>query len=498
MNDSSHRQVIVPFTQYEWKYVRQLFRSRRIEDIKECVIILSTWISRTGDNTPVAISCSHVLLQAELAELKMEGMCESERYMAIDDLRSKHGFAIVRFVNYINEMGQTGANLKAMAHAVSKFGIEKKIVDIRHAITHQTCPDLAELRYATKKCLEWLWKNFWVSDSSVAMNSRQATTANSSKSTPSEFNSQRGSEQQHLNAIRAFNKWRLKNRDLKTELEWSEVPEIFVIKKLLLLDAPGFLRCFFRDGHLILAEEQWKKIWKFPPTSSDENWIVPEIYQNFWEPLFHLMFSLKLGPEIIIAFLWRLKEPHMRKHQKDQITAYVRMIVLQFADIDVFSADEWCRVLDHLLPVAKNFNIKLIDTVMRNCPNLSRKRRNQIRQILNISSPVPSPNRPSTSSGASSGGGGDVKYIHTVDDIQALMKLRLAKRTASEASASSTNSNKNETTGIELCEATDWVDVPFGMAPGQRLETFTVVIDDIVDRKRKAFDAAIVLDSDSD
>lgn len=78
-----------------------------------------------------------------------------------------------RFVNYVNEMGQTGATLKNMVHAVKsvscfalrafntnykfQFGIPKKIVDIRHAITHQNCPDIAELRYATNFCLDWLW-----------------------------------------------------------------------------------------------------------------------------------------------------------------------------------------------------------------------------------------------------------------------------------------------------------------------------------------------------
>ncbi|PIC53292.1 hypothetical protein B9Z55_003058 [Caenorhabditis nigoni] len=90
------RQRIVPFTPYEWKYVRQLFRSRRVSDVKECVVILSTWMSRCNEHTPVAISCSHVLLQAVYADLLAEEMPDSEKYMAIENLRSKHGYAIVR------------------------------------------------------------------------------------------------------------------------------------------------------------------------------------------------------------------------------------------------------------------------------------------------------------------------------------------------------------------------------------------------------------------
>lgn len=69
-------------------------------------------------------------------------------------------------------MGQVNAMLRSMVAAVAEvhsyhsyhhyqlflqFGIPKWVVDIRHAITHQDCPDIYDLRRATKFCLEWLW-----------------------------------------------------------------------------------------------------------------------------------------------------------------------------------------------------------------------------------------------------------------------------------------------------------------------------------------------------
>ncbi|KAF1769975.1 hypothetical protein GCK72_001792 [Caenorhabditis remanei] len=378
-----------------------------------------------------------------------------------------------------------------MVHAVQGFGIPKKIVDIRHAVTHQTCPDISELRYATNFCLEWLWDNFWLSDASNAMNSGKAGTSNSSKSGSSaEYGNQRGREQQHVASIRAFNTWRGKNRLLKTELEFSEVSEIYAIKQHVLLDYVGFLSCLVRDGHLIQTGGQWKN-WKLPPTSSDEKWIVPEPITKFWEPIFHLMFSLKLGPELVISLMWRLREPTIKQISKDQITAYVRLIIQNFADNDVFSPDAWVRILDHLLPVAKYFSKEIIDIVMRNCPNLSRKRRKQIHQILTIatvkSANLTNSDGPSGSATSSSDG----SKVHTVNDLLQLLKSR------TKSTESSTNS-RNEKTGIELCESEEWVDVPFGMAPGQRVETFTVVIDEtsVSRRKRKAFDPAITLDDE--
>ncbi|UMM14434.1 hypothetical protein L5515_002244 [Caenorhabditis briggsae] len=487
------RQRIVPFTPYEWKYVRQLFRSRRVSDVKECVVIMSTWMSRCNEHTPVAISCSHVLLQAVYADLLAEEMPDSEKYMAIENLRSKHGYAIVRFVNYVNELGQTGAALKTMVDAVSKFGIPKKIVDIRHAITHQNLPDISQLRYATNFGLNWLWNNFWQHDARIAMSSEI-----SSKGSPSEFSNQRGREQQNLQSIRAYSTWRQKNTNLNTELELSEVDEIFAIKKNILMDVTIFLNCFVKDGNLIQTPGQWKN-WKLPPTNSDEKWQIPEAIQMFWEPILHLVFSLKISSDIIIAFLWRLREQKIQKSSKDQVMSWVRMLVMHFSDQDVMTADDWSRILDHLLPVAKHFNTEFIDVVMRNCPNLSRKRRLQVHRILDISFDKPGTSTPSKSASSEvnnstttpSRNGG----IHTVNDLQQLLKSRTKSSTSSEVSAAS---QRNEATGIELCDAEDWVDVPFGMAPGQRVETFTVVVDESSDnsRKRKAFDAAIILDDE--
>ncbi|CAI2298911.1 unnamed protein product [Caenorhabditis sp. 36 PRJEB53466] len=484
--------VLVPFTPYEWTYVRQLFRSRRISEVKECITILAMWISRTGEETPVAISCSHVLLEAIHADLLSEGMCESERYMAIGDLRSKHGFAIMRFVNYVNEMGQNTTVLRNMADAVAVFGIPKRVVEIRHAITHQTCPDISELRSVTAFCLEWLWQHFWHSDSSKAMTSGMAGISKTTADL-SEFGPQDGREQQYVTTIRAFNQWRKKNRNVE-DVEEAEVPALAALKQHLLHDAAGFLECFVRDGHLIHLPHQLKAA-KWTTSAADE-YTIPEQLQQLWQPVFHVIFALKLGAELIGAFFLRLRESHLKADSKNQITAYARMILRQFADAELFTEDDWGRVLDSLLPVAKHFNRELIDLVMIRCTKLSRKRRKQVHSILNISSPALEP--PSTPKSSMRHQDGDASIlttpdggvVRTVEDLQKLMKRERASNATGGSAA-----ERGGGCGIELCDAEEWNDVPFGLTPDQRLETFTVVIEDsAARRKRKAFDTAITLD----
>uniref|UniRef100_A0A8R1HW36 Uncharacterized protein n=1 Tax=Caenorhabditis japonica TaxID=281687 RepID=A0A8R1HW36_CAEJA len=375
-----------------------------------------------------------------------------------------------------------------MVESCRTFGIPKYIVDIRHAITHQNAPDISELRSATNFCLDWLWKNFWLSDACVAMNSVKAGTSRSAASAANEFSPQQGREQQFVASLRAFNTWRSKinNRNL-TDVECTFSDELIALKQHLLLDATGFLTCFLRDGHLIKTPYQLKEA-KLS-TSASENYTIPEVIQSFWEPLFHMIFSLKLGADIVSAFLSRLREQCLLPDSKNQITAYVRMILHQFNDADVFTVQEWAKVLDHLLAVAKHFNTKLVDLVMSHCTSMTRKRRKQVHRILNISeSPNTSLSEEPVQLPMTPGGG----IVHTVEDLQKLLKRE-------RKGAKGSKGAKESTSGIELCDPDEWADVPFGMAPGQRLETFTVVVEETDSRrKRKAFDAAITLEDDDD
>lgn len=170
-------------------------------------------------------------------------------------------------------------------------------------------------------------QNFWLSDSSHAMNSGKAGTK-SNDSNSQEFGPQQGREQQYVAALRDFNAWRMKNRSIVPAADEPLVPALIVIKQHLLLDASGFLACFVRDGHLIQTPAQLKN--QKIETCSDETWQIPESLQLFWEPLFNLFFDLKLGHDLVVAFLWRLKETKIAKESVHQITAYVRTIITQF------------------------------------------------------------------------------------------------------------------------------------------------------------------------
>lgn len=88
---------------------------------------------------------------------------------------------------------------------------------------------------------------------------------------------------------------------------------------------------------------------------------------------------------------------------------------------------------------------------MARCTTLAHKRKKQIRQILNIStkSHVESP---STSSSDT---------VHTVSDLQKLLKKSSKSVVKSEPVTSNADGNR---TGIELCDVAAWAEVPFGYA----------------------------------
>uniref|UniRef100_A0A1I7XND3 Uncharacterized protein n=1 Tax=Heterorhabditis bacteriophora TaxID=37862 RepID=A0A1I7XND3_HETBA len=98
---SCHSGYRVPYTITEWNRVRLLFKSSRMHELRECLAILSMWRSRMGDSTPVAISCSDLLVRVAIEELLIES--SDEKWMKIEALKMQHCIAIIRCVDIINK-----------------------------------------------------------------------------------------------------------------------------------------------------------------------------------------------------------------------------------------------------------------------------------------------------------------------------------------------------------------------------------------------------------
>jgi ribosomal biogenesis protein LAS1 len=48
-----------------------------------------------------------------------------------------------------------------MSEIAVKLGLPHEFVQVRHDATHRELPSLEILRSETRKCLEWIWDNYW-------------------------------------------------------------------------------------------------------------------------------------------------------------------------------------------------------------------------------------------------------------------------------------------------------------------------------------------------
>ncbi|EYC10081.1 hypothetical protein Y032_0057g2751 [Ancylostoma ceylanicum] len=85
----------VPYTATEWNRVRTLFQSDDVEELKECLAILSMWRSRMGNSVPVAISCSDLIIRLAIAELQI--VAEHNQWMKMEELKMQHCIVIISY-----------------------------------------------------------------------------------------------------------------------------------------------------------------------------------------------------------------------------------------------------------------------------------------------------------------------------------------------------------------------------------------------------------------
>ncbi|KAJ1352823.1 hypothetical protein KIN20_009242 [Parelaphostrongylus tenuis] len=88
----------VPYTAVEWNRVRTLFRSDDLEELEECLAILSMWYSRMSNKIPVALSMSDLLIRLAIAELRITN--DSNQWMKMEELKMQYCIAIIRSVHF--------------------------------------------------------------------------------------------------------------------------------------------------------------------------------------------------------------------------------------------------------------------------------------------------------------------------------------------------------------------------------------------------------------
>ncbi|KAK2716125.1 hypothetical protein QYM36_010637, partial [Artemia franciscana] len=69
--------------------------------------------------------------------------------------------AIVRFINLVTHLGQTGPYHQVLADVATSMNVPDWIVGLRHDITHGHMPSLESLIAGAKEAMIWLKSNYW-------------------------------------------------------------------------------------------------------------------------------------------------------------------------------------------------------------------------------------------------------------------------------------------------------------------------------------------------
>ncbi|KAK6024196.1 hypothetical protein OSTOST_09998 [Ostertagia ostertagi] len=138
-----------------------------------------------------------------------------------------------------------------------------------------------------------------------------------------------------------------------------------------------------------------------------DGWAVPLALQMYWKPVIIMIYEAKVVTET-----------------------------------DLMPPSDWSRILHKMVAAPGYFDVALIESVMAKVPNLSNKRRRQVRRIMNISLS---------------------ESLCAVD----FDEYRGTVSTTAEPPAD----------GFVLCDSEEWCSVPLGLLPGASVDTFSLILD---------------------
>ncbi|WKX90359.1 hypothetical protein Q1695_009306 [Nippostrongylus brasiliensis] len=341
-----------------------------------------------------------------------------------------------RFINYVNEICQC-RHQTSIVKAVQQLGIPSWLVEIRHNASHSHVPPIRTLRKAFKFCRQWLWDHFWSRQPYEAMRSAGAVDTNDDI-VAAEASLR---DQKILNAVNPYSTG--KERPV-TELSRYVMQQPF-----------DFLRIFVGDGCLIMTEGQLKST----GYTVQETWAIPYALQLYWKPVFVMIYDAKVVSEMIISLLARLSMNDNPEFVEHQLVAWTKFFLEPCVKTktNLMTPSDWSRILHKMVAATGHFDVNLVEEVMSKVPNLSDKRRRQVRRIMDITL--------SESLCAVD----DSMSVRTLEDLQ-----RLIRKDRGTASMSSEPTSE----GFVLCDSEEWCSVPLGLLPGGSIDNFTLIVDD--------------------
>ncbi|KAK5971438.1 hypothetical protein GCK32_019294 [Trichostrongylus colubriformis] len=140
---------------------------------------------------------------------------------------------------------------------------------------------------------------------------------------------------------------------------------------------------------------------------------------------------------------------------------------------------DWSRILHKLVAAPGYFDVTLVESVMAKVPNLSAKRRRQVRRIMDISL------------SESLCGVDDSMSVRTLEDLQRLIRK--------DRGTLSRKADPPPEAGFVLCDSEEWCSVPLGLLPGGSVDTFSLIIDDdwlFTQNQRKNRELSVIEEDD--
>ncbi|KAJ1352822.1 hypothetical protein KIN20_009241 [Parelaphostrongylus tenuis] len=365
----------------------------------------------------------------------------------VRDDESRSWYFEKKFINYVNEICQCPRGT-SIAKAVQQLGIPSWLVEIRHNASHVHVPPIRTLRRAFHFCRQWIWEHFWTRQPYEAL--RSAGAVNTSKEIVAAEASIR--DQKIFNAIASYAL--LRNKDASDSI--SNKSALTELMRYVMQQPFDFIRVFVGDGCLIMTESQLN----FAGYSVEQGWSVPVALQFYWKPVFVIIYEGKVVNELIINLLSRLSLNENPPHVELQLVAWTKFFLEPCIEDtnDLITLSDWSRILHKLVASTGYFDVTLVESVMAKLPNISEKRRRQVRRIMRISL--------SESLSAID----DSMSVRTLADLQRL--IRKDRGTVSTTGDVSTQSH------FVLCEPEEWCSVPLGLLPFKSVDNFSLIMDD--------------------
>ncbi|XP_065579540.1 uncharacterized protein LOC136039593 isoform X2 [Artemia franciscana] len=141
----------VPWSTYkEFQLVKENLLSDDYEKRRIGLDLISAWRARASV-LPAGAETSSYLVAALDMDVAEYG----------DLAKMSVATAIVRFINLVTHLGQTGPYHQVLADVATSMNVPDWIVGLRHDITHGHMPSLESLIAGAKEAMIWLKSNYW-------------------------------------------------------------------------------------------------------------------------------------------------------------------------------------------------------------------------------------------------------------------------------------------------------------------------------------------------